>query len=76
MLAVVTRKAMIEGSKRGDPSRSSASDTVAYAGRVPVRVRGPVKEGDHIVPSGNQDGTGVSRFAAIDESSYAGISWC
>lgn len=62
VLAVVSRKAMIEGSKRDDATGSRAGDTVAYAGRVPVRVRGPVRQGDHIVPSGLDDGTGVSYF--------------
>ena len=56
---------MVEGSKRGDAfSPNAPSDTVAYSGRVPVRVRGLVGRGDHIVPSGLEDGTGVSCFQA------------
>ena len=65
LLAVVSRKAMVVGSKRGDAfSPNAPSDTVAYSGRVPVRVRGLVGRGDHIVPSGLEDGTGVSCFQA------------
>lgn len=55
VLAVVSRKAMVEGSTPADTSRY---DTLAYAGRVPVRVRGPVHCGDRITPSGLEDGTG------------------
>lgn len=56
MLAVVTRKAMVEGSSPADTRRH---EKLAYTGRVPVRVRGPVRCGDHIVPSGLHDGTGI-----------------
>ena len=56
MLAVVTRKAMVEGSIPKDTWRH---ETLAYAGRVPVRVRGPVCCGDRIIPSGLHDGTGM-----------------
>eukprot|EP01043_Picozoa_sp_COSAG02_P050812 COSAG02_NODE_5271_length_4480_cov_42.859849_3_plen_59_part_00 len=53
---------MVEGSKLEEAAGSRPGDTVAYAGRVPVRVRGPVRHGDHIEPSGLDDGTGVSCF--------------
>lgn len=33
---------------------------VAFVGQVRVRVRGPVREGDLVVPSGRNDGTGVA----------------
>ena len=64
MLGVVSRKALVTGSMRDVASSSNAGDTVAYAGRVPVRVRGPVQLGDYIVASGLEDGTGVSIFEA------------
>ena len=72
VLGVVTRKAIVEGSaapgatvstdaasSRIEPSRPQF-DTVAYCGRVPVRVRGTIRAGDCITPSGLDDGTGVS----------------
>ena len=33
---------------------------VGFLGQVPVKVRGEVKEGDFIVPSGFEDGTGIA----------------
>ena len=61
VLGVVSRKAMIEGSAVSLPSDGSGGrrETIAYAGRVPVNVRGPVHEGDRITPSGLEDGTGM-----------------
>ena len=58
MLGVITRKAMVAGSQPEDEERDQY-DTVAYVGRVPVKVRGPAKSGDRIGPSGRNDGTGV-----------------
>jgi hypothetical protein len=69
MCGVITRKAMVTGSTppfliaeggEGGLRRRGLYDTVAYAGRVPVRVRGPPAVcGDWVVPSGRQDGTAM-----------------
>jgi hypothetical protein len=56
ILGVVSHKAMVEGSEPLDTRRHVR---IAYVGRVPVRVRGPVACGDYITPSGRNDGTGV-----------------
>ena len=56
MLGVVSNKAMIEGSAPQDQRRHV---TIAYVGRVPVRVRGEVTCGDLITASGRNDGTGM-----------------
>jgi hypothetical protein len=58
MVGVVTRKAMVVGSLPSD-DQAHRYDTVAYAGRVPVRVRGPASCGDWVGPSGREDGTAV-----------------
>jgi len=35
-------------------------DKVAFIGQVPVKVRGAVRAGDYIIPSGLNDGTGIA----------------
>ncbi len=58
LLGVVSKKAMLEGSAV-PPGDNRQCRAVAYAGRVPVNVRGPCKSGDHITFSGLEDGTGI-----------------
>eukprot|EP01043_Picozoa_sp_COSAG02_P052546 COSAG02_NODE_5679_length_4134_cov_1.968773_2_plen_793_part_00 len=58
LLGVVSKKAMLEGSAV-PPGDNRQCRAVAYAGRVPVNVRGPCKPGDHITFSGLEDGTGI-----------------
>lgn len=55
------------------------NEKVAFLGQVPVRVAGPVNEGDYIVASGNHDGFAVA-VAAEDLptarfSEIIGVSW-
>ena len=64
-VGVISRVAMVEGSVP-EPSEIESFDMVAYAGHVPVKLRGPCKPGGLVVPSGLEDGTAVahnSRFA-------------
>ncbi len=58
-LAVITRRAIVIGS-RPNTQRLSSYDTVALSGRIPVRLRGGFRFGDHVVPSGHSDGTAVA----------------
>ena len=58
MLGVINRKAMVAGSQPDDEERDNY-DTVAYVGRVPVRVIGAAAGGDCVGPSGREDGTAV-----------------
>eukprot|EP01048_Picozoa_sp_COSAG05_P009718 COSAG05_NODE_813_length_7167_cov_7.376627_6_plen_645_part_00 len=60
-VGVVSRKAMVEGSIPAVSPGAAlpAGDTVAYAGRVPVRIRGPIRCGERVACSGLCDGTGV-----------------
>lgn len=54
-------------------------EKVAFMGQVPVRVLGKVNIGDYILPSNNQDGTGIAKSAsqmtANDYKSIVGVAW-
>eukprot|EP01043_Picozoa_sp_COSAG02_P027174 COSAG02_NODE_1589_length_11792_cov_203.500898_9_plen_717_part_00 len=69
MVGVVTDKAAVVGSWSrwtGSSTKRTGAE-IAYCGRVPVRVRGPVQEGEVLVSSGREDGLAV----AISNSSAA-----
>jgi uncharacterized coiled-coil protein SlyX len=56
---VVSEQAIVTGNSPGfDPEDREGYETIAFIGQVPVKVRGPIEEGDLIVPSGEHDGTG------------------
>eukprot|EP01047_Picozoa_sp_COSAG01_P050715 COSAG01_NODE_5155_length_4447_cov_8.318767_2_plen_1089_part_00 len=59
MTGVITRKPMVAGSMPRAVDMHEY-DTVAYVGRVPVRVRGPAKSGAHLGASGYEDGTAAA----------------
>ena len=59
-LGIISRQAVVTGSVPSDPAEVAAGDTVAYTGRVLVRLRGECVAGDYIVPSGLEDGTATS----------------
>jgi hypothetical protein len=54
-------------------------EKVAFMGQVPVRVAGPVKIGDYILPSGNKDGFGVAvhpeDMKIGDYAHIVGVAW-
>jgi hypothetical protein len=54
-------------------------EKVAFLGQVPVKIIGPVEEGDFIIPSGFEDGTGVAispEMMTVDEyTKVVGRSW-
>ena len=61
------------------PGKEKDFEKVAFLGQAPIRVVGNVREGDYVVPSGNNDGVAVAyppedlptnRFAEI-----IGIAW-
>ncbi len=63
-LGIISRKAIVQGSEPkavGQASSGRCWDTVAYCGRVPVKVIGSVRAGDILVPSGLGDGTAVAQ---------------
>ncbi|MDQ7028896.1 MAG: hypothetical protein Q9O62_03525 [Ardenticatenia bacterium] len=57
-MVVSTAPAVIGNSPDG--TNKAFYERVAFVGQVPVKVRGPVRAGDFIVPSGRNDGTGVA----------------
>ncbi|UCE19688.1 MAG: hypothetical protein JSV84_04910 [Gemmatimonadota bacterium] len=54
-------------------------EKVTFMGQVPVKVIGAVKEGDYIIPSGFEDGTGVAvspeLMTAAEFSRVVGRAW-
>jgi len=66
------------GNSPGD-EEMAGWEKVAFMGRVPVRVRGPVNSGDFITPSGLDDGTGVAvspeKLTADHASRIAARAW-
>ena len=59
-LGVISRRAIMTGSFPGVDAQTEF-DTVAYCGRVPVKVIGGAQVGDYLVPSGREDGTAVGK---------------
>lgn len=57
---IISRRCITVGSLPRDPSIQSMGDTVAFVGRVPIRVRGAVNVGDALIPSGRNDGTAMA----------------
>ncbi len=57
--AVVSNRSIVIGNMPHQEEEHLYED-VAFLGQVPVRIRGKVKAGDYIVPSGLNDGTGIA----------------
>lgn len=58
-VAVIAARPIVVGN-RPPEERRHLYNAVAFIGQVRIRVRGPVREGDLIVPSGRHDGTGIA----------------
>ena len=63
LLGVVSARPIVLGSAPASSAQLDRGVAVAYCGRVPVRVRGPVCAGDILVASGHSDG-----FARVQHS--------
>lgn len=54
-------------------------EKVAFMGQVPVKVVGKVDVGDYIIPSGNNDGTGIAvkpaQMMISDFAKVVGVAW-
>jgi hypothetical protein len=59
-VGVITRRAAVAGSAPSQSQDRELFDTVAYIGRVPIKVRGDVTAGQMLMPSGYEDGTAVA----------------
>lgn len=77
VLVVSDDTAVCGNSPGSTPADRDDYETVAFTGQVPVKVRGPVDEGDLVVPSGEDDGTAT----AIDPAAWrpgtpiVGLAW-
>ena len=58
VLAVSTAPLVLGGAPGNQ--KEHLYEKVAFLGQVPIRVRGPVRTGDYIIPSGRNDGTGLA----------------
>lgn len=57
-VSAITARAAVLGNHRSEAGAAQAP--VAFVGQVAVKVRGPVRAGDWIAPSGLADGTGIA----------------
>ncbi len=58
-LLAVSRAPIVLGNMPAK-DREERCEKVAFMGQVPVKVVGPVREGDYIIPSGLADGAGIA----------------
>ena len=61
---VISSRPIVSGNFPGQ-AQLDAFGLVAFMGQVPVRVRGPVRAGNYLIPSGLQDGTAVAVVASV-----------
>jgi len=75
---VVSSRPLLLGNAPGE-AEEDLHERVALAGQVPVKVLGPVRAGDWILPSGREDGTGIAvtpgRLTAADHAAVVGRAW-
>ncbi len=75
---VVSLRPGVLGNAPGD-EQEHLYEKIAFLGQVPVRVSGPVQEGDFIVPSGKNDGFGVAvapeDLPTGDFHKIVGVAW-
>ncbi len=75
---VVSSSPIVVGNDPGEQARA-AYERVAFIGQVSVRVRGSVRAGDLIVPSGANDGIGIAvapeKISAAQFAQVVGQGW-
>lgn len=60
VVGVISHQAIVKGGMPTDGSENNMDyESVAYVGRLPMRVRGAVRTGDALTPSGLDDGVAV-----------------
>eukprot|EP01043_Picozoa_sp_COSAG02_P085654 COSAG02_NODE_23262_length_724_cov_1.337600_1_plen_240_part_11 len=62
-LGIISRQMAVAGSVPATVEEQARGDTVAYTGRVMLKVRGKCSAGDHLAPSSLQDGTAIAKCA-------------
>lgn len=60
LLVISTDPCLVGNSAGAEADSREAHEIVAFMGQVPVRVRGAVRRGDLLVPSGSNDGVAVA----------------
>ncbi len=79
VMVVSTAPGVLGTAFDGDEDLSDRCEKVAFMGQVPVKVRGPVRSGDFIVASGDQDGTAIAVAAEdlrrVDGLPIVGRAW-
>lgn len=59
--------------------KEHSGSPVAFVGQVRAKIRGPINEGDYVVPSGLHDGTGVAvslqEISSSAHSQIVGMAW-
>ncbi len=77
MMVITDRPAVLGNLSIGD--REDSHVPVAFVGQVPVKVWGPVRAGDFILPSGREDGTGTAvapeALSPEDAARIVGQAW-
>ena len=75
---VISDQAIVVGNMP-DPSSEHLYERVAFVGQVPVKVIGPVRAGDFLVPSDREDGSAVAiardAVRSADLSRIAAVAW-
>lgn len=76
---MVVSKAPIVMGNAPEPGKIHLGNNVAFIGQVPVKVMGPVKSGDYIIPNPEMPGFGLAKSAdemtAEELSTAVGRSW-
>ena len=77
-LSAITDQAAMAGNWPGEEEEATY-ERVSFVGQVRVKVRGPVRAGDYILPSGQDDGVGVAispaRITAAELGRVVGQAW-
>jgi hypothetical protein len=77
-LLAISRAPIVLGNMP-EAGKESLYEKAAFVGQVPVKVIGPVHEGDYVIPSGLKDGTGFAvspQLMTADEfAKVVGRSW-
>ncbi len=76
VVGVISHQAIVKGGMPTDGGENNAGyESVAYVGRLPMRVQGAVRTGDVLIPSGLNDGVAVvtRRMEASDAQQICAI---
>ena len=75
---VISSMPLVVGNWKGKDTELTY-ETVAFVGQVPVKIKGSVKSGDYIVPSGSNDGIAIavspSNLTVEQSSQIVGQAW-